>query len=246
MQIIATAVTKGGTGKSTTTAALAQAAAYRGKRVLAIDLDPQGNLSFFLQADTSRPGIYELLEGKAKPAEVIQRTAAGVDIIPASWNLSTMTTGKGSARRLQQALEPIKRVFGYSLILIDTPPTAGELQYNALQASTGLLIPVQADIVGLQGFYQIADTARQIQQSNPALQIMGFVITRHRGRSTLSKQMQETITQQAAAQGIPFLMAIREAVAVQEAQALQQSLYHYAPNSKPAADYLQLLDMLNL
>ena len=75
---------------------------------------------------------------------------------------------------------------------------------------------------------------------------MGIVITRHRGRSTLSKQMQETITQQAAAQGIPFLMAIREAVAVQEAQALQQSLYQYAPNSKPAADYLQLLDMLNL
>ena len=137
-------------------------------------------------------------------------------------------------------------MFGYSLILIDTPPTAGELQYNALQASTGLLIPVQADIVGLQGFYQIVDTARQIQQSNPALQIMGFVITRHRGRSTLAKQMQETITQQAAAQGIPFLMAIREAVAVQEAQALQQSLYQYAPNSKPAADYLQLLDMLNL
>ena len=246
MQIVTIANQKGGTAKSTTAAALAQAAAHKGQRVLAIDLDPQGNLSFFLQADTRRPGIYELLEGKAKPAEVIQRTAAGVDIIPASWNLSTMTTGKGSARRLQQALEPIKRVFGYSLILIDTPPTAGELQYNALQASTGLLIPVQADIVGLQGFYQIVDTARQIQQSNPALQIMGFVITRHRGRSTLSKQMLETITQQAAAQGIPFLMAIREAVAVQEAQALQQSLYHYAPNSKPAADYLQLLDMLNL
>lgn len=246
MQIVTIANQKGGTAKSTTAAALAQAAAHKGQRVLAIDLDPQGNLSFFLQADTRRPGIYELLEGKAKPAEVIQRTAAGVDIIPASWNLSTMTTGKGSARRLQQALEPIKRVFGYSLILIDTPPTAGELQYNALQASTGLLIPVQADIVGLQGFYQIADTARQIQQSNPTLQIMGFVITRHRGRSTISKQMQETITQQAAAQGIPFLMAIREAVAVQEAQALQQSLYQYAPNSKPAADYLQLLDMLNL
>ena len=246
MQIVTIANQKGGTAKSTTAAALAQAAAHRGQRVLAIDLDPQGNLSFFLQADTRRPGIYELLEGKAKPAEVIQRTAAGVDIIPASWNLSTMTTGKGSARRLQQALEPIKRVFGYSLILIDTPPTAGELQYNALQASTGLLIPVQADIVGLQGFYQIADTARQIQQSNPTLQIMGFVITRHRGRSTLAKQMQETITQQAAAQGIPFLMAIREAVAVQEAQAMQQSLYQYAPNSKPAADYLKLLDMLNL
>ena len=239
MQILTIANQKGGTAKSTTAAALAQAAAHRGKRCLAVDLDPQGNLSFFLAADTTRAGAFELLEGQ--PAE-IQHTAGGLDVIPASWNLQTISSYKGSARRLKTALEPLAAQ--YDLIVIDTPPTAGELQYNALMASSSLIIPLQADIVGLQGFYQIADTAQQIQQSNPELKITGYILTRHGGRSTLARQMADTIKARAAEMGIPFLMAIREAVAIREAQALQRSLYEYSPNSKPAADYLQLFDTI--
>lgn len=227
---------KGGTAKSTTAAALAQAAAHTGKRTLAIDLDPQGNLSFFLAADTARPGAFELLTGE--PAQ-IQQAQAGLDVIPASWDLQTITSSRGSARRLKTALGPLVR--RYELIIIDTPPTAGELQYNALMASTDLLIPLQADIVGLQGLYQMADTARQIQQSNPALKLTGYILARHGGRSTLARQMAETIQARAAEMGLPFLMAIREAVAIREAQTLQRSLYEYSPKSKPAADYLQLL-----
>ena len=239
--ILAIANQKGGTAKSTTAAALAQAAITKGCKCLAIDLDPQGNLSFFLQADTSRPGSYELLTG-APARECIQRTPCGLDAIAASPNLQTVTSGKGSARRLQQALKPLQMLDIYDLIIIDTPPTAGELQYNALQAATDLIIPLQADIVGLQGLYQIADTARQIQQTNPALSIAGFVITRQQGRSTLARQMQERITAEAAARNIPFIGCIREAVAIREAQTLQRSLYEYAPNSKPAQDYMQLLE----
>ena len=134
MQIITVAIQKGGTGKTTTAAAVVQAAAYRGRSVLAIDLDPQGNLSFTLAADTSKPGSYDLLGGAAA-ADLIQHKP-GYDVIPASWNLSTITSGRGSARRLQKAIEPLKKE--YDLIVIDTPPTAGELQYNALQAATGL------------------------------------------------------------------------------------------------------------
>lgn len=240
MQIVTVANQKGGTAKSTTAAALAQAAAYKGKRCLAIDLDPQGNLSFFLAADTSAAGAFEMLEGH--PAQ-IQRTAGGLDVIPASWNLQTISSGRGSARRLKSALEPIAAQ--YDLIVIDTPPTAGELQYNALMASDNLIIPLQADIVGLQGLYQMADTARQIQQRNPALTITGYILTRHGGRSTLARQMAETIKDRAQEMGIPFLMAIREAVAIREAQTLQRSLYDYAPGSKPAADYLQLLSIVS-
>ena len=159
MQIITIANQKGGTAKSTTAAALAQAAAHRGRRTLAIDLDPQGNLSFFLAADVTRAGAFEVLEGQPA-AEAIQPAAGGADVIPASWNLQTISSSRGSARRLRAALEPIRA--GYDLIIIDTPPTAGELQYNALMAATDLLIPLQADIVGLQGLYQMTDTARQI------------------------------------------------------------------------------------
>ena len=147
MKVIAVAIQKGGTGKTTTAAAIAQAATYKGQKVLAIDLDPQGNLSFALAAEMNRRGSYDLLQG-TPAADLIQKSRQGMDIIPASWNLSTVTSGKGSARRLQKAIEPLKK--DYDLIVIDPPPTAGELQYNALQAATGLIIPLQADIYNLQ------------------------------------------------------------------------------------------------
>lgn len=237
--IFAIAMIKGGTGKSTTAAALTQAAASMGKRALAIDLDSQGNTSFFLSADTTRPGAYELLTSSTDPRRLIQTKQGGLDVIPASWNLATVATGRGSARRLQKALEPIKR--SYDLIFIDTPPNAGELQYNALQAADGLLIPLQCDIVGLQGLYMIHDTAKQFQATNPALKITGIILTRHNNRSTISQQMQQKIIDTAASLEIPYLGAVREAVAIREAQTLQRSLYDYAPNSNPAIDYKTIL-----
>lgn len=241
MRILTIANQKGGTAKSTTAAALAQAAAHRGLKTLAVDLDPQGNLSYFLAADVNRPGTFEILEGEPAAA-AIQTTAGGLDVMPASWNLQTVSSYRGSARRLRAALQPAAAQ--YDLIIIDTPPTAGELQFNALMAASDLIIPLQADIVGLQGLYQMADTAQQIQASNPDLTIRGFILTRHGGRSTLARQLTDTIKARAAEMGIPFLTAIREAVAIREAQTLQRSLYEYAPRSKPAADYLQLLDLL--
>lgn len=237
MQIITIANQKGGTAKTTTAAAIAQAGAAQGLKVLAVDIDPQGNLSFMLKADTRHGGSYELLEGE--PARrLIQETAQSIDTIPASRNLATISTATGSAQRLQRALQPIRGI--YDLIVIDTPPTAGELLYNALQASTGLIIPLQADIFGLQGLYQIADTARQFGRSNPALTVKGFVLTRYSDRSTLAKSMKATITKKAAEISIPCLAEIREGVAIREAAALQRSLFEYAPKSKPAQDYKQL------
>lgn len=240
-RVISVSIQKGGTGKTTTAAALAQAAAYMGKKALAIDLDPQGNLSFALRTDTRGAGAFEFLNG-ADFRNVIQTTAQGLDVIPASCNLATITSGKGTARRLQQAIGQITGL--YDLITIDTPPTAGELQYNALQAATGLIIPLQADIYNMQSLYQITDAARQIQGSNPALSIMGFILTQYDGRSTISRQMKEVITDQAAAMGVPYLGAIRAAVAVKEAAALQRSLFEYARRSKPAADYLEIYNRI--
>lgn len=240
--VIAIALQKGGTGKSTTAAALTQAAADAGKRALAIDLDAQGNTSFFLAADTSRPGAYELLTRNSDPRRLIQTTQGGLDVIPASWNLATITSSRGSARRLQMALEPIKR--SYDLIIVDTPPNAGELQYNAMQAADGLIIPLQSDIVSLQGLYLLHDTAQQIRASNPALTISGIVLTRYNARSTIARQMEQKIIDTAAEIGIPYLGAVREAVAIREAQTLQRSLYQYAPTSKPALDYKTILQKI--
>jgi len=234
VQIITIANQKGGTAKTVTAAAILQAGAAQGFKVLAIDLDPQANLTFALRGSTKGKGSYELLEGD--PArQTIHETAQGIDIIPSSKNLATVTTSQGSARRLQRALQPARGI--YDLIVIDTPPTAGELLYNALQASTGLIIPLQADIFGLQGLYQITDAARQFSKSNPELTVKGFVLTRYDSRSTLKRTMKATITAKAAEMGIPYLAEIREGIAIQEAISLQQSIFSYAPKAKPVQDY---------
>lgn len=237
MQIIAVANQKGGTGKSTTAAALAQAAAAQGKKALALDLDPQGNLSFSLGANMQQGTTHDLLEG-ARPRQLVQRSSTGPDIIPASRNNSTISSSRGSAKRLQRALLPLQ--LSYDIIVIDTPPTAGELQYNALQAATGLIIPLQAEIYSLQGLYEIAEAAAQIKKSNPALSVMGVLLTRHNDRSTIARQMQQNIIETARGLNIPYLGAIREGVAIREAQALQENLFNYAPKSKPAQDYMKL------
>ncbi len=240
MQIITIANQKGGTGKTATAAAIVQAAAHSGKKVLAIDLDPQTNLSFALDAG-SRGTSYELLAQKI-PARRLIQNINGIDLIPASMNLATLQSAPGSAKRLATALEPIKG--RYDLVIIDTPPTLGELQYNALQASTGLIIPLQADIYGLQGLRQMADTAEQFGKSNPALTILGAVLTRYNGRSTIAKQMRQTIENTAASMNVPFLGVIREGIAVQECAALKENLFEYAPQSKPAQDYMNVFESI--
>ena len=241
MQIITVAVVKGGTGKTTTAAALAQAAAADGKRVLAIDLDPQANLSLVIGADPRAEGSLQVLHG-ADPRELIQHTEQGIDALTASPDLATEKTTPASAKRLQKALQPLREE--YDLILIDTPPTMGELTYNALQAATGLLIPLEADTSSLQGLYQITGIANQIQTTNKELRIIGVVLTRYDARPKINRFMQETIAEKGAEVGAPFLIGIRPGIAIREAQAMQKSIYEYAPNCKPAQDYKQLYEMI--
>lgn len=240
-KIITLANQKGGAGKTSTAVAIVQAAAAEGLKVLAIDLDPQANFTMTLAGDTRGKGSFELLEGT--PArQTIQETKQGIHLIAASKNLAAVQTATGSAKRLQKALQPIKSI--YDIIVIDTPPTAGELLYNALQASNGLIIPLQADIYNLQGLYQIADTANIFKKSNPDLKVLGFVLTRYDGRSTLAKSLKNTITQKAAEMGIEHLADIREGIAIKEAAAFQENLFEYAPKAKPAQDYKELFNKI--
>lgn len=240
-QVLTAAVIKGGTGKTTTAAALAQAAAAAGKKVLAIDLDPQANLTFFIGADQNAAGSYELLHGE-DPAQLIQVTPQGIAAISASPDLATERTAPGSAKRLQTALEPIREAF--DLIVIDTPPQMGELTFNALQASTGLIIPLETDSSSLQGLYQITDIARQMQRSNPLLTIKGVILTRYDARPKLNRYLRDVIAEKGQEIGAPFLMGIRPGIAIREAQAMQQNLFAYAPTSKPAQDYMELFNLI--
>lgn len=245
--IITVSNQKGGTGKSTTAAAIATGAAYKGKKTLAIDLDPQSNLSFIMGANTFDVGAYELITTET-PAHLIQHTAQG-DVIAGSLNLAgadSTLTGDARIYALKTAIKSLKS--RYDVIVIDTPPTLGTLLINSLAAADKVIIPLQADILSLQGLYQLNQTIRKAQKDySKGLEIAGILFTKHSSRTLISREIIDTMTQKAAELDIPVLKtSIREGVAVREAQTLRQSLFAYAPKSKPAHDYLDLLAEIGL
>ena len=244
--ILTIANQKGGVGKTTTTAALADGLTQRGYKVLQIDLDGQGNLTYTAGADANKLTSFEVLHGKATAKEAIQRTAAG-DIIPASPSLAGSDkdlTGEGADKRLKEALEPIKKE--YDFIIIDAPPALGILTVNALTAADSLIITAQADIYSLQGIGQLYNTIAAIQHhTNKGLKIAGILLTRYNGRAILSRDLTD-IAEQTAAQlkTKVFNAKIREGIAVKEAQATGQSVLTYSPRSNPARDYSDFIEEL--
>ena len=238
-KIIATAAIKGGTGKTTTAAAIAQLAAQEGKKVLCIDLDPQANLTDFLGGDPEQDGSYDALEGEIA-SDCIQTTEQGIDLMAGRSDLQSERSRPGSAMRLQEAIKPLRKK--YDLIIIDTPPQMGELTFNALQASDGLLIPLETDRSSLQGLYQITDIAKQIKETNSKLSVIGCLLTRYDSRSRLNRYLHDVISDACDEIGTDFIGTIRPGIAIREAQSMQQSLYDYAPKSKPADDYRLLYE----
>lgn len=241
MQIITTILQKGGVTKTSTAAALAQAAVYKGLRVLAVDMDSQANLSYALAANTESCDALALLDG-APARELIQTTPQNIDVIASNMNLATITSGRGSARRLAKALDPIRD--GYDLVLIDTPTAPGELVYNALQAATGALIPCCTDAYNMQSIYQTNLLIREFMKSNPALAVTGLLLTRYSTRTNFAKDVREMIKRQAEQLDVPYLGEVREGSAIQKAAFLRRSLFEYDKRSNPARDYLRVLETI--
>lgn len=235
---------KGGVGKSTTALCVGAGLSLKGYKVLYIDLDAQGNLTYTLGADTKGLTALDILTKEATAEQTIQRTAQG-DVISASPSLAgadTLITAVGKEYRLKEALEPIKEKYDY--IIIDTPPALSVLTINALTACTGVIIPAQADIYSLQGISQLNNTIQTVKQyCNPSLEVMGIVLTRYSSRAILSREVAEMIEQTAENLNTKLYKAtVRENIAVKEAQASQQNIFEYAPKSNAAADYLALVD----
>jgi chromosome partitioning protein len=144
---------------------------------------------------------------------------------------------------LLEALEPLKA--SYDFIIIDSPPTLGILTINALTAAHDLIIPMGADAYSVQGLSQLKQTIEKVKKRcNPSLSIAGLLITRYDGRTILSKELRETIENNAAsAVGTAvFKSVIREGIAVKESQTQQISLYAASPKSNAALDYSAFVD----
>ena len=243
--IISVSNQKGGVGKTTTTGALAAAFKKRGKRVLAIDLDPQGNLSFSMGAENEGvPTCYEVFKGDETIASAIQHSDV-VDIVPANILLSSAElefTGKGREFLLAKALQPIRD--DYDFILIDTPPALSVLTVNAFTAADSVIVPMLSDIFSLQGITQLYETVSYVRTyCNPDLRFEGILLTRYAPRTTLANEVRGTAEMISSELDIPlFHTCIRSSVVVSEAQALQKNMVKYSPRNIAVEDYVALAD----
>lgn len=244
MRKIAIINQKGGVGKSTTAAAIGAGLAVKGYSVLYIDLDAQGNLSYTLGADAQGYNAMGVLINPETIEETIQHTAQG-DILassPALAGADAVITQTGKEYRLKEALEKVQGRYDYCII--DTPPALGILTVNALTACHGAIVPAQADIFSLQGIIQLHGTFKTVQRyCNPALLLLGIVLTRYNNRAIISRDAAKLIKQSAEQLSTRLYdTRIRECTALKEAQATRQNIYSYAPKSNAAEDYSKLVE----
>jgi len=237
--IIAVINQKGGVGKSTTALAIGSGLLIRKQRILFIDLDAQGNLSFTLEADHKDKTILELLTGEIGIDQAIHKTGQA-DIIPASPLLATLESNIKN-NGLKNALQSIKDHYDY--VIIDTPPNLGILTFIAMLTATEIIIPAQADIYSLQGIVQLFHNIQAVRkQANPGLKVKGIVLTRFNSRTILSRDIADQLEAFAKKMDTRlFKTKIRECIAVKEAQINRQSIFTYAKKSNASQDYRALI-----
>jgi chromosome partitioning protein len=190
---------KGGVGKTTTSISLGAALAEYGRRVLAIDFDPQGALSAGLAVNTHEATtIYDLLlNGKLDPSEAIQPTGVpGLDVIPANIDLSAAEVHLVNEVAREQALARVLRRVSddYDVILVDCQPSLGILTVNALTAAHGVLIPLESEYFALRGVALLIETVEKVKERlNPALELDGILVTMFDARTLHSREVFERV-----------------------------------------------------
>ena len=242
-KIIAVANQKGGVGKTTTCVNLTCALKKRGRRVLLVDCDPQGNSTSGMGVDkTATPNCYDMLMNGAAAADCIRSTKYG-DVLPANMNLSGCSVELVSSEQreyiMKTALAAVQD--DYDFILIDCPPSLGLVTINALTAADTVLIPIQCEFFALEGLSQLTNTVKQVKKVyNPQLDIEGVLITMFDGRLNLTMQVLAEVKKYFASK--TFKTVIPRNVRISEAPSHGKPINYYDRGSKGAKAYAELAE----
>ena len=240
-KVVAFANQKGGVAKTTTTLNLGVAFKELGYRILAVDMDPQGNLtmSLGLNPDTVRPSMYDVLVSavnieNAVFEQEIDVAVASIDLAAVEIALSSLI---GRERVLSKALMRVHDSYDY--ILIDTPPSLGLLTINALTASDAVIVPVQCEYLSLRGLAQLERTLELVRENlNPGVHIAGIVPTMYDARTVHGREAVEVL--RSSFGDLVFETTILKTIKFPEAPVKGESVLKYAPESNAAQAYRQL------
>ncbi len=243
-KILVFANQKGGVGKTTSAVNLGAYIAEKGRRVLLIDFDPQGNLSSSVGADTEKPGVYEIITDEADLQSTIQSTSVqNLDVIPSNINLTGATVElvdhEDREFILKKALEGFNS--GYDYIFIDCPPSLGLLTLNGLVAAEHVLIPLQCEYFALEGLTRLLKTISRVQrQLNPSLKIGGILFTMYDSRTRLAHEVVQEVTSYFKEK--VFRTIIPRNVRISEAPSFSKPINQYDPLCIGARSYDKLAD----